>query len=282
MRSASAIWAVLISLVLASSAHASKAATGTGEPRFGLLLTVANEPQPRLGERFRIRVEAGGIGPRDAVGRASISIPDGFTVEEGDTGRDLHANARWGGGPRGEWDLYLRPTRPGKFTIRGWVRIPRSTPRSWDESECVLDLDVRDDSVIVPRFSRTLRHERIVEGQRFRYGGQHMVLIDGPEPWLAEASGPPSDPEPIDTPVAECRDCGLTGPKVMRYAVTVGTDGSVRWIEPRRPDAPPEDSRVLAAGESALRRWRFRPARIGDRVVANWAEVEVSVHPSER
>jgi hypothetical protein len=244
-----------------------------------VLLTVAEDPVPRLGEKFRIAIESGGQGLRDAVGKVHIEIPPGIDIVEGDTDREARANPEFGGPLRADWDLWLRPTRAGKFTIRGSISIPRGTANSWDESECALDLEVRADSVIVPRFSRALRHERVADGLRFRYGGKHMVLIDGPEPWLADAHGPQSDPEVIDRPEGVCAGCGLAEPRSLRYAVTVGTDGAVRWIEPRRPSAPSEDPRVLEAAENALKRWRFRPARIGERAIANWAEVDVVVQP---
>jgi hypothetical protein len=255
-------------------------------PHFGVLLTVAEDPVPRLGEKFRVRVDATSQAPRDVTGEVRIAVPSGIEVVEGDVARQIHPNPTQTPTrivPRDyEWDLWLRPTRAGKFTIRGHISIPGGAANSWDESECALDLEVRADSVIVPRFSRTLRHERIADGQRFRYGGKHMVLIDGPEPWLADAHGQQSDPEAIDRPEGMCVGCGLAEPKSLRYAVTVGTDGRVRWIEPRRPDAPSEDPRVLEAAENALKRWRFRPARIGERAIANWAEVDVVVQPGPR
>jgi hypothetical protein len=77
-----------------------------------------------------------------------------------------------------------------------------------------------------------------------------------------------------------CADCGLEGPKALRYVVTVGIDGRVRWIEPRQTDAA-EDARVLRAAEKALKKWRFRPSRIDDRPIANWAEVDVTVRPTK-
>jgi len=256
----------------------------TGVPRFGLLLTIAE--QPRLEEKFRIRVAAGGRARRDAVGEVHISIPPGIEVVEGDTARQIHPNPPQSPlkivPPDYEWDLYLRPSRMGKFLIQGWMRIYRETPQRWDESESILEFDVRADTVIVSRFGHPIRHERIVDGRRFRYGGKHMVLIDAPEPWLADAHGPQSDPEAIDRPEGVCPGCDLTEPKVLRYVVTVGTDGSVRWIEPRPPDAPPEDPRILEAAESAVKKWRFRPARFGDRAIANWAEVDVTVQPGPR
>lgn len=197
------------------------------------------------------KVESGGRGLRDAVGEVRIEIPPGIEAVEGDTAREARANPQFGGPLRADWDLWLRPIRTGKYTIRGWIRIPRGAPQSWDESECALDLEVRSDSVVV----------------------------DAPESWLADTHGTQIDPEAIDKPAAVCADCGLNEPTALHFAVTVGTDGTVRWIEPRAPDAPPEDPRVLQAAESTLKNWRFRPARIGDRAIANWAEVDVVVRP---
>ncbi|HEX7077847.1 MAG TPA: hypothetical protein VF363_05465 [Candidatus Eisenbacteria bacterium] len=252
-----------------------------GQPGFALQLTVAD--QPKLGEPFRIRVAAGAVRAlRNAIGTVHLRIPEGMAVVEGDTVRQCHPSYIWMGTQDNEWDIWLRPTSVGRSAIRGWFRIARGTPDDWDETECVLDLDVHPDTVVVSRFSRALRFERVSSGLRLRYGWEHMVLIDGPEPGLADLPGPRTRPEVIRHPQAVCGTCELASPKVVRCVVTVGADGRVRWIEPRPAYAPPEDSRVLKAAEDAVRRWRFRPAKIAGRAIADWTEVDVAVVPESR
>jgi len=279
MRHATALLVCLPAVILLSpSATASLPVSWPAAPRFGVLLTVADDPSPRLGEKFRIRVAAGG-GTKTAVGEVHIAIPDGFQVVAGDTSRQVHPSNNWMGPQDREWDLYLRPTRTGVSTLRGWIRIARAPSQGWDESESVLDFDVRADTVIVRRFSRAIRHERVVDRQRFRYGWQHVVLIDGPEEDVEGNRAAESSPQAIATQTGTCRGCGLTEPRAVRLVVTVGVDGTVRWIEPRPASAAPEDSRVIDAAEQAVKRWLFRPARLGDRAIPNWAEVEVTVLP---
>lgn len=262
---------------------ATQPARGSGEPRFGILLVVSDDPPPRLGETFRIHVAAGSSQSlRDAIGIVKLTVPKGFEVVKGDTKRKVHPSNNWMGKQDARWDLYLRPTRLGRSQIRGSILISRGSSRRWDESECALDIDVRSDTVITPRASRALRYERVTDGSRFRYGYEHMVLISEPEPWIRDLRGERTEAIPISSPAAVCVGCGLKAPAEVNLVVTVGVDGEVKWIEPRAASQASDDPRVLASAEAVLQKWRFQPYRVGDRPIANWVAVRVQVLPESK
>ncbi|TMQ56742.1 MAG: hypothetical protein E6K76_12220 [Candidatus Eisenbacteria bacterium] len=260
-----------------------------GVPYFGLGLSIS--VVPHIGQIFPLRARAGssqhGV---DCLGDVRIEVPSGIEVLAGDTSRKVHVS-RWEREHFDqEWVVSLRVSRTGKYRIRGELRIPCGEPTVWDESETLVDLDVRQDTTLVHGGYDT-RFERIRDGKRFRYGGGHlvrvdstnalifqrghMVLIDSTEALLPDDIS--ERPLVMSAPHAKCPECGLVAPKALRFIVTVGSNGSVTWIESRpAAETPP----VLASAEQALKRYVFRPARAkGGRPVADWAEVEVIVEP---
>ncbi len=268
-------------LLLSLAAAIGEASQGllAGQGGFGLSMVVIGPVY--LARPFPIMVDAWSTRHgKNTVAEVHITVPDGIDLIEGDTLRRPHVSHVWMGGPRdSEWELKLRPSRAGHYEIHGWLKIPRDRPDAWDETDCLILMDVRPDTTLFTRGSATFV-TRVGGNQRFAYGGDHMVLLDqdGPRP-----PGPIiSKPEPVDPPVmSECRDCGLTEPIIIKFAVTVGAGGRVTWIEPPRRGEKPFEPRVRAAAEEALRRWQFRAARTeSGRPVADWAEVDVVVKPA--
>jgi len=235
--------------------------------------------QPQIGEPFRFFIEAGAFSHRDAIGTVRIRLPDGILATKGELERKVHVSDLWMGPSDNTWNVYLTPTRAGKYAIRGWIRVQRpNDAENYDEMESRIDLEIRPDTVIYDRWSRGVRYERRANGQLFRYGGEHMVLIDAPEEWMAETTDPIEPAQLITPPKVECSDCELSDTLTLRYVVTVGEDGRVRWIEPNDQRSLVE-RRVIAAAEAAMKGWRFRPARIGGRPIAQWAVVDVEIRP---
>lgn len=271
-------------LLLAGWAHPGSATKPflPGEPRFGVSMSVRGAP--RAGEALTVLVLAGSSQHgRSALGKVHIAVPAGIEIVAGDTTRQVHATGLWIGPIDPPWVLVLRATRPGKYVLRGSaVFASPQNPTSWDEMEAELGLEVRPDTVLFDPWSHALRYTKMDHGRRFRYGWEHMVLLEEPDPWFDETAKPRTAPAAIEQPTAVCHGCGLSGPEEVRCVVTVGTDGRVRWIEPRAASAPPEDARVVKAAEDAVRQWRFRPAQIAGRAISDWAEVEVTVVPESR
>lgn len=289
----SVILMALISVAVPSVGGASQP-TQPGEAYFGLNLIPSG--QPRLGEVFPLRVMAGSAVGTKCIGEVRIQVPREVEVVSGDTFRTAHVSPRWMGPQDAEWTLRLRPSQVGRFTIRGTLRVSCGEPNSWrQETETLVDLDVRSDTTLVHGGYPT-RYEQVVGGIRFRYGGArlerdsvshqlvlrpgHMVRIDSSEALLKDDIT--DRPQLMDSPHAVCGDCVLSEPVRVRRAVTVGADGSVTWIEPPSAGELPEDPRIVAAAEEALKRFHFRPARGRGRAVADWAEVNVIVEPPPR
>ncbi len=274
------IWVMLVSvLLLGASAWGSKDLE-PGVARFGLSLLFLDPPS--LGRESRVLVSSGSTGHgKGSVAEVHISVPQGIDLVSGDTLRHPHVSLRDPKSGDRKWEIVLRTTRVGHYVIRGYIRIPRNRPDAWDEKDLLVELDVRADTAIVAG-ARSTFTRRIDGAQRFRYGGRHMVLLDSGD--AGDHGVITEEPVVLDRPPGKCGSCGLTEPKVIKLAVTVGRSGGVTWIEPRgRGVGEGDDASVLAAAEAAVRQWRFKPARAADgQSVAQWAVVDVLVEPQGR
>jgi hypothetical protein len=249
-----------------------------GEARFGVTFLFLDPPGLR--RESRVLLEAGsGQHVRGTVGDVHISIPGGIELVSGDTLRHPHVSSLDPKSGDGRWEIVVRPIAAGHYLIRGYIKIPRARPDAWDETERVLDLDVRADTTIASTY--TTYQRRIEDGQRFRYGGRYMVLLDSGD--AGDHGAITEGPQVFDHPAGVCGHCGLSEPKVIKLAVTVGRRGRVTWIAPRQESLVNDDPRVVAAAKTTVRRWRFRPARASDgQAVAQWAVVDVVVEPRKK
>jgi hypothetical protein len=244
-----------------------------GEPRFGILLLV--QGTPRVNEPFEIIVSAGSARhAANSIGEAHVRLPKGLVLEHGELNRKVHPSSHWLGTQDSRWRIRVRAEKRGEYVIGGYLRIPTSS-QSYDEMETSLRIDMRAETSTFDPSSRAARFERVVGDKRYRYGWKHMVLIDEPELWMTDANVQLEPPAEIDRTPAICH-CRLKKATTVRLVVTVGTDGNVKWIEPRQKSQD-EDARVIAAAERAIRKRRFIPTQLNGRPVANWAAVDVLV-----
>lgn len=268
-------WILVIAVLFCTQAASSRASQPAppGIPRFNVSLMPQGSPS--VGKPFEILVRAGSFQhSRDALGDVRVRLPSGVELLEGDTNRVVHVSSYWMGKQDNVWRITVRATAPGSHEIRASMRVQGARQKTtYDEMEVRLTLDLLADSNRYDRDSRAVRYERVDAGRRFRYGGEHMVLIDGPEYWRTDANLDMAPPEEMGGEPAVC-DCGLTEQRVVRFVVTVGSDGSVSWVEPRQRS---EDPRVVAAATEEVRKRRFRPSLIQGKPVANWAVVDVAV-----
>jgi TonB family protein len=142
--------------------------------------------------------------------------------------------------------------------------------------EGVLTATASRDSVSFEQF-RQVRAERMNQGQRFRYGGEHLVAIDASDDliWSYDME---RKPEPVSFPAGQCAGCTARDSTVaVQLVVTVGPDGHVRWVESR---GGPKD-KILNAAVEAVKRWEFRPAAARGKPVADWAVVSVPVRSTQ-
>jgi hypothetical protein len=266
---------VLVFLLVLASSESAQASEPfmAGQPGFGMLLLV--QGTPRVNESFEIIVSAGSARhAANSIGEARVRLPKGLALEHGELSRKVHPSSHWLGTQDSRWRIRVRAEHTGEYVIGGYLRIPTSS-QSYDEMETRLRIDMRADTSTFDPSSRAARFERVDGDKRYRYGWKHMVLIDEPELWMTDANVQLDPPVEVDHAPAVC-DCGLKKPRTIRLIVTVGADGSVRWIEPRQRSQD-EDARVIAAAEKAVRNRRFIPTRLNGRAVPNWATVNVVV-----
>jgi len=174
------------------------------------------------------------------------------------------------------WRIVVRPTRPGLYVVRGTLTIDAGEERGVDETEFVLPLEVRPDTVVYARAPRATRFENVRGGQRYRYAGRYLVPIDTTEALLEEEID--QKPKPTHQEIALCPACPGPLPALVPMVVMVGSDGTVR--ESRYLELDEEgtlDPASVAAARGALEKWRFEPARSRNRPVADYTVVRVPV-----
>jgi hypothetical protein len=206
---------------------------------------------------------------RDSRGEGDvrISLPRGVQVLEG----DLVHHVRFDTGERSDWYwvMKVKADTPGAYTVKANLLVHFASGLYEEgEYESQMNLTPGHPSGV----GRCVWAERKVDGKRFAYAGNYLVLMDPGEDHLADPidRGPESEYD-VD---GSCRDCGCDSTVIARMILTVGSGGEVRWI---RPDGP-IDPKVTAAAEGALRKWKFRPATAKGRRVPYWATAQVRVH----
>jgi len=266
-------WVALVSMA-ASPALAGLGAEG--EPSFGI--SGYFKTPPRLGQATTLLVRIWGEGSYDVpvTSVARISVPEGIRVISGDTVSIAHVN-QWSR-KRAERliPIVIRPERPGRYLIRGWLGIDAGPDHGADETDFFLSAILEQDTVAYSRAPRVTRFENVRHGQRYRYAGRYLVPIDSTQALLEEEIT--SKAKPRSQEEATCPGCPGPLPTAIPFVVMVGSDGTIR--ESRFLDMQEEgttDPSLVAAANQALQRWEFSAAQAGDRAVADFLVVRVPV-----
>lgn len=225
---------------------------------------------PKGGAVGSVTVMLDGSYSPGATAEATLAFPPGVEVINGDTLRigDMQMMQ--------PWTIQVRPRGDGDFIIRGILTV--RTRRYVDKGEFALSLRVSG-GTCVAGISRSVRKERVENGQRYRFGGSFMVPIDSAEYVVQRDIDIVSGRARVIQEV-EARDTlGVVGEaRRVRFVAFVDPDGKVR--DARLHDGRfRKDERVSALGREALKKWRFAPARAKGRAVADWAIVEVAIVP---
>jgi hypothetical protein len=247
-----------------------------GEPAFGISAHYVGAPRLLKPTPLRIRVWGEDTYGRPVVSVVRVSVPDGIEVVSGDTVHVTRVSNRGRRQAERRSSIVIRPTKLGSYVIRGSLRIDAGEDRGVDETEFVLPLEVRADTVLYARAPRVTRFENVRGGQRYRYAGRYLVPIDTTEALLEEDID--QKPRPSRQEIALCPACPGPLPTVIPLVVMVGSDGVVR--ETRFLDLDEQgavDPASVEAARRAVEKWVFEPARAGDRPVADYTVVRVSV-----
>ncbi len=247
-----------------------------GEPSFGISAHFLRPPRLHQETPLLVRVWGENTYGGRVTGTAHISVPEGVQVVSGQT---LSVSSRWGGArakPERKWQVVLVPRRSGSYEIRGTLKIDAGPERGIDETDFVLPLEVRADTVIYSRAPRPTRFEHVMEGRRFRYGGQYLVPIDSSEAVLQDEIDRRA--QIVRQEAVVCSTCTGVLPAMVPLVVMVGRDGLSR--EARYLDISDEetiDPTVVAAAKEALAHWEFAPAASRGRPVADFLVIRVRV-----
>lgn len=241
----------------------------SGQAPFGFG-AVFNEPL-RIGREARLLLSMGGPYRPSAMATSRIEVSNGVQVIEGETLRRARPSGR-----SGLWSIRLKVLRPGRSWIRGTVTIDTGAGYT-DEGEFLLTLDAGNDTVMVAP-STLVRAETVRGGQRFRYAGKALVPIRKPERFTEEdirARGTRARVK-VATP-GKCPECTDRAATTLEYLVVVDEHGAAIAANLRAQGVP--EPAAERAARIALREWKFAPARLDGKAVADWAYVQVSVEP---
>jgi len=255
-------------LVVAVPAIASPA-NPEGVPLFGMDLRYSGAVT--VGQPVRLLVAMSGLTGTRISG--TIALPAGVELVSGDLNRSTVAN------PSVEqWEIVVRPTRKGAHRIVAtFVGVVGARWRDEGDFVLVLEAPAPADGAV----SRRTRSEKIVGGRRYRYGGEYLVPIEGPEGFNQnDILMRGRRARTISTTAAWCDACGPDSPQEVTFVVFTDKDGrlvDVRAVGSRPPDAP-----AVLAARKALAQWTFAPARLAGRSVADWQSVKVTVNRPPR
>lgn len=243
-----------------------------GSPAFGMNLILSSEPvRPGV---YRLIVDCWSVRHAPAVmAKARVFMP-GIKVLSGDIERNLHPSIKWSGEQDSRWEILFKG-RPGTFQVRGTLSIGSSIGVV-DETDCAVTCMISAEGRPSREPSRATRFERVEYGQRFRYGGSHMVAIDNPESitWADIVTRATV----LTSPAGTCRKCGPVGRRSVRLVITVGRDGKVRWVQPSGEVAQENEGKLLTAARQTIKTWTFVPAHTKDGTPVNTAmELDVPI-----
>ena len=257
---------VLSAMIL--SALALPAMGSVGLERFDCAAWFTRAPG-RIGQSGTLRVSMRGDYADSVRGEARIVIPSGIALVAGDT---LHRARPTG--PEAEWEIVIRALAVGRHEIRGYVRI-EDLAHNIDEGEFVLPLEVRTDTVLVGG-SQTIRMEFIHGNQRYRYGGEYLVPIDGPE--YIVPGDIASKPRILERQSA-VDSLGRSASAVrIPFVVFIDRQGRLRDARLRGGS---RNAQLEKLASEALYRWTFAPAMTkSGQPVDDWLEVRVEVIPA--
>jgi hypothetical protein len=157
------------------------------------------------------------------------------------------------------------PNRGGMGVVRVMCRFESNGVV--DEGEYELPVNVQSDTAVIETI-RIVREERSLGGQRYRFGGRFMVPIDASERVSREDIE--NKPELIGRVVAR----GGNGQnRRVRCVAFIDKSGHARSVRVLAQDGLSVDE--ARAVEKAALKARYRPARAGQKLVADWVIVDV-------
>ena len=214
-----------------------------------------------------------------AVGDAQVELPAGFALLSGDTLRHVLISP-YSRRPMSDlrWVVTILPERTGHQEVKLKLRIDAGSKQGVDETEFVMPMEVRTDSVRLVPPPHPVRFERIREGKRYRFADGYLVPIDATEAFLE--SDIEVKPRVLSSTVAPTPPGSVIPAGGAPFVVLVAKDGRLLGVEPlEAPGGPNYDPQVIDAAESSIEGWRFAPAQAHGQAVPDYLVVRVPFGP---
>jgi len=214
-----------------------------------------------------------------AVGEVQVELPSGIALLSGDTLRHVLISP-YSRRPMSDlrWVVSILPEQTGHQEVRLKLRIDGGSKRGVDETEFVMPMEVRTDSVRLVPPPHSIRFERVREGKRYRFADGYLVPIDTTEAFLE--SDIEVKPRILSSTVAPPPPGSKIPAGGIPFVVLVAKDGRLLGVEPlEAPGGPIYDPQVIGAAESSIERWRFAPAQARGQSVPDYLVVRAQFGP---
>ena len=215
-----------------------------------------------------------------AVGDAQVELPSGMTWLSGDTLRHVLISP-YSRRPMSDlrWVVTILPERTGHQEVRLKLRIDGGPKEGTDETEFVMPMEVRTDSVRLVPPPHSIRFERVREGKRYRFADGYLVPIDSTESFVE--SDIEVKPRVLSSTIVPTPPGSVIPAGGVPFVVLVAKDGHLLGVEPlEAPRGSIYDPHLIDAAESSIERWRFSPALAHGQAVPDYLVVQARFGPT--
>ena len=215
-----------------------------------------------------------------AVGTVRAELPPEVAWVSGDTLRLVQISP-YSRRPMSDrsWVMTIRPLQTGRCELRLTLQVRLGAGQGTDQTDLVIPLEVRTDSVRVIGPPHPTRFERLRDGQRFRLADGYLVPIQTSEALLeSEIAVKPRVLSPVSEPTPRS---ATSRPSGVPFVAMIGEDGrllAAEFIE--EPGGEPYDSHRIGTARLLLDDWKFAPAQAHGHAVADYLIVRVPLGPA--
>lgn len=264
-----------LSVIGGWNAEAARPPQTGARPAFGISAQFMDRPHYLADTGILIQVWGAPEYDSLAVGTVWAELPPGVQWASGDTLRRVQISPNTRRPPSDlRWVLRIRPYQTGPWELRFQLRVDLGD-EGVDETDFVIPIEVRIDSVRTLAPARPTRFERVRGGQRFRWADGYLVPVEESEALLeSEIVAKPRVLDPVLQPASQ--GAGIM-PGTVPFVAIIDREGRLVDAEPiQEPGEERHDPTRIQAARKLLDRWKFTPARApGGRAVADYVVVRV-------
>lgn len=251
------------------------------KPEFGISAYLMGVPRYLTEAPILVRVWGAPQYDSLAVGTVRAELPPELAWVSGDTLRVVQISP-YSRRPMSDrsWVMTIRPRQTGRCELRLTLQVQLGSGRGADQTDFVIALEIRTDSVRVIEPPHPTRFERMRDGKRFRFADGYLVPIETSEALLeSEIAVKPRVLFPVPEPKPWS---AASTPAGIPFVAMIGKDGrllAAEFIE--EPGGEPYDSHMIGTARLSLQDWKFAPAQAHGHSIADYLIVRVPVGPSD-